>query len=80
MKVKKAAKILLCACLLAAALTVFAHADMGPKASVTVEFRGFEGRKYYATLLSRESSQRGFVFRGAGHGANAAPAVLSAMK
>ena len=52
---KKAARVLLCCCLLAAAMTVFAHADMGPKASVTVEFRGFEGRKYYATLLSRQS-------------------------
>ena len=52
---RKAAGILLCCCLLAAALTVSAHADIGPKASVTVEFRGFEGRKYYATLLSRES-------------------------
>ena len=41
--------------MLAAVLTVFAHADIGPKASVTVEFRGFEGRKYYATLLSRVS-------------------------
>jgi len=51
---KKAARVLLCCCLLAAVMTVFAHADMGPKPSVTVEFRGFEGREYYATLLSRE--------------------------
>ena len=52
---RKAAGVLLCCCLLAAATTVFAHADIGPKASVTVKFRGFEGREYYATLLSRES-------------------------
>jgi len=52
---KKFAGILLCCCLLAAAATVVAHADMGPKPSVTVEFRGFEGRQYFATLLSRES-------------------------
>jgi hypothetical protein len=55
-KLRKFARVLLCACLLAAAMTVFAHADMGPKNSVTVEFRGFEGRQYYATLLSRERS------------------------
>jgi len=53
---RKAAKVLLCCCLLAAAMAVFAHADSGPKPSVTVEFRGFEGRKYFATLLSRASS------------------------
>jgi len=53
---RKAAKVLLCCCLLAAAMMVLAHADSGPKPSVTVEFRGFEGRKYYATLLSRASS------------------------
>ncbi|MCL2298814.1 MAG: hypothetical protein FWC27_01550, partial [Firmicutes bacterium] len=52
---RKPAKILLCACLLAMAMTVLAHADIGPKPSVTVEFRGFEGRQYYATLLSKES-------------------------
>ena len=52
-ELRKAVKCLLCACLLAAALSVSAHADIGPKASVTVEFRGFEGRKYYATLLSQ---------------------------
>ena len=52
---RKFARILLCCCLLAAAMTVFAHADMGPKPSVTVEFRGFEDRRYFATLLSNES-------------------------
>ena len=52
---RKAARVLLCACLLAAAMAVSAYADIGPKASVTVEFRGFEGRRYFATLLSRES-------------------------
>jgi len=51
---RKVARVLLCCCLLAAALTVFAYADIGPKASVEVELKGFEGREYYATLLSRE--------------------------
>jgi len=53
---RKAVKFLLCVALLAAALMIFAHADMGPKESVTVEFRGFEGRRYFATLLSRTRS------------------------
>lgn len=33
-----------------------AGADMGPKPSVSVEFRGLEGQTYYATLLSQTDS------------------------
>lgn len=41
--------------LTAALVSVAAYADMGPKPSVKVSFRGLEGETYYATLLSSDS-------------------------
>ncbi len=47
----------LCILVLAAALTVPALADTGPKPSVVVDFTGIpEGTVYYATLLAKENS------------------------
>lgn len=37
-------------------LPVTARADMGPKPSIVIDFRGLEGEAYYATLLSRANS------------------------
>lgn len=52
---KKAAYLLLCV-LLVLMLPMPARADVGPKPSVAVNFKGLEGERYYATLLSLKES------------------------
>lgn len=49
---KKAVAMLLCIIAILAAFPAAAHADVGPKPSVTIDFEGLEGRRYYVTLLS----------------------------
>ena len=49
---KKAVAMLLCIIAIFAAFPAAAHADVGPKPSVTIDFEGLEGRRYYVTLLS----------------------------
>ncbi len=49
---KKAVAMLLCIIVILGAFPAAAHADVGPKPSVTIDFEGLEGRRYYATLLS----------------------------
>ena len=49
---KKAVSMLLCIIAILAAFPAAAHADVGPKPSVTIDFEGLEGRRYYVTLLS----------------------------
>ncbi len=53
---KKAVSILICAFAILWIFPLTAHADMGPKPSVVVDFSGLEGQHYYATLLSRVKS------------------------
>lgn len=53
---KKAAYILLCVLAALVMLPLHARADMGPKPSVVVGFKGLEGERYYATLLSANES------------------------
>lgn len=37
-------------------ISVKVYADIGPKPSIVIEFNGFEGEKYYATLLANVES------------------------
>ncbi|MEL7602134.1 MAG: hypothetical protein AAGU77_03170 [Bacillota bacterium] len=53
---KKAAYLLLCVLLAVVMLPMPARADMGPKPSVVVDFKGMAGERYYATLLSLKKS------------------------
>lgn len=53
---RKKLTVLLCMLLVFLALPVSARADIGPKPSVVVDFRGLEGETYYATLLSRQKT------------------------
>ncbi len=53
---KKAVAMLLCIIAIFAARPAIAQADVGPKPSVTIDFEGLEGRRYYATLLASVSS------------------------
>ncbi len=48
--------LLICICVGFTLLPVFARADMGPKPSVIIDFKGLEGETYYATLLSKTDS------------------------
>ena len=50
-------KILMLVCMLMIlSVPLTAVADMGPKPSVVIDFQGLEGKRYYATLLSKEKS------------------------
>ena len=52
---RKIFALLLCF-VLVMAMPITAHADMGPKPSVRIEFTGIEGETYYGTLLSKGKS------------------------
>ncbi len=52
----KILSFLFCFFLLTILLPITIYADMGPKPSVVIDFEGFEGEKYYVTLLSEEDS------------------------
>ena len=52
---RKIFALLLCF-VLVMAMPITAHADMGPKPSVRIEFTGIEGETYYGTLLSKSKS------------------------
>lgn len=54
--VKKIAVILFCAFILTMMVPNTAKADVGPKPSVVIDFKGLDGITYYATLLSDEKS------------------------
>lgn len=47
---------LLCVLTMALSFPLTARADMGPKPSVVIDFKGLEGTTYYATLLSSVAS------------------------
>lgn len=53
---KKAVAILLCALTALALFPVTVYADVGPKPSVIIDFKGLEQERYYATLLSSTNS------------------------
>lgn len=53
---KKVIKLLLCIFLLLNIFSVKVHADIGPKPSVVIDFKGLEGEDYYVTLLSMTES------------------------
>ncbi len=46
----------ICIVLLIPVLSISASADIGPKPSVVIDFKGLENQKYYVTLLSKVSS------------------------
>jgi len=50
-----------CLVLFAAAFPVTASADMGPKPSVVIDFKGLSGQTYYVTLLSSVDSTGPFT-------------------
>lgn len=52
---RKIFALLLCFALVMA-MPITAHADMGPKPSVRIEFTDIEGENYYGTLLSKSKS------------------------
>lgn len=52
---RKVFAILMCM-VLVMAMPITAHADMGPKPSVRIEFTGIQGETYYGTLLSLRDS------------------------
>lgn len=53
---RKIGSLLMAAVILFLCLPVNAKADTGPKPSVRIDFEGFEGEKYYVTLLSEVES------------------------
>ncbi len=53
---KRILPLLVCICVGFTLLPVFSGADMGPKPSVVIDFKGLEGETYYATLLSKTDS------------------------
>ncbi|MDO5785663.1 MAG: hypothetical protein Q4P20_11435 [Eubacteriales bacterium] len=53
---KRVAQILVCVLFLLAIFPTSAHADMGPKPSIQVDFTGMGDEVYYVTLLSKEYS------------------------
>ncbi len=53
---KRIAIILFCALIITIMLPNTAQADIGPKPSVVIDFKGLDGKIYYTTLLSREKS------------------------
>lgn len=55
-KIKYFVIILMC-CLF---LLVPVNADMGPKPTVSIDFKGLEGKQYYVTLLSKTNSMGPF--------------------
>lgn len=53
---KKKMLFFLCVMFLMLLLPMDVSADIGPKPSITITFKGLEGQKYYAALLSEEKS------------------------
>ncbi|PYG88776.1 hypothetical protein LY28_01132 [Ruminiclostridium sufflavum DSM 19573] len=53
---KKTGFLLLCVLTIAVMFSLTAHADMGPKPSVVIDFNGLDGKTYYATLLASEKT------------------------
>ncbi|MEL7608692.1 MAG: hypothetical protein AAGU74_04250 [Bacillota bacterium] len=53
---KRTILALLCILIVIAAFPASAGADFGPKPSVVIDFKGLEGKRYYATLLSDTES------------------------
>ena len=53
---KRILPLLICVCIGFALFPVLAGADMGPKPSVVIDFKGLEGETYYVTLLSKTDS------------------------
>ena len=53
---KKKLITLLCVFTVIITLPIFAHADVGPKPKIVVDFKDLEGQNYYATLLSQETN------------------------
>jgi hypothetical protein len=53
---KKVFSMVLCFVITLIIMPVTAYADMGPKPSVVINFKGLENEKYYATLLSEVTS------------------------
>lgn len=49
---KKIGLMLLCVLAMMIIFPLTAHADIGPKPSVVIDFNGLDGKTYYATLLS----------------------------
>jgi hypothetical protein len=54
--VKKAVPMLLCVLAILFIFLMTAHADVGPKPSVVIDFNGLDGETFYATLLSSVTS------------------------
>lgn len=53
---KRILPLIICICIGLTLFPVFSGADMGPKPSVVIDFKGLEGETYYATLLSKADS------------------------
>ena len=53
---KKMFSIALCFLIILIIIPTTAYADIGPKPSVVIDFKGFENEKYYVTLLSEVTS------------------------
>ena len=53
---KKTLIALLCLIIVIAAFPASASADVGPKPSIVIDFKGLEGERYYVTLLSSAKS------------------------
>lgn len=68
---KKIAVIMFCSFIITILFPYTAHADMGPKPSVVIDFKGINGKTYYATLLSEQKSTGPFSALNAGNHANA---------
>ncbi len=48
--------MLLCFVIIVIIMPLTAYADIGPKPSVVIDFKGLENEKYYVTLLSEVTS------------------------
>jgi hypothetical protein len=53
---KKMISMVLCFVIILIIMPITAYADIGPKPSVVIDFKGFENEKYYVTLLSEVTS------------------------
>lgn len=53
---KRILPLLICVCVGFALFPASSGADMGPKPSVVIDFKGLEGENYYVTLLSKTDS------------------------
>ena len=53
---KRILPLLICICVGFALFPVASGADMGPKPSVVIDFKGLEDEDYYVTLLSKTDS------------------------